>query len=200
MLVFVTGLWFESTCNKRRHSQQNQTTTTPPRHAIFPVHHRHCRFSSTAPSPKPLWLLRRYLQLQKKKKKKKIRVTPHSDYLTIFFCFFSILNIYIDIGMRDWRRRMLSVLKVLKAQFQEWNFWAVFSFFWFIGVVVLHNTIGCWLVHYLGCAPFCFWMNAFTYCKLMYLYSLLIWFDFVGVKIWYKFDNIEEFGYLKWMR
>ena len=94
MLVFVTGLWFESTCNKRRHSQQNQTTTTPPRHAIFPVHHRHCRFSSTAPSPKPLWLLRRYLQLQKKKKKKKIRVTPHSDYLTIFF-FFSILNIYI---------------------------------------------------------------------------------------------------------
>ena len=94
MLVFVTGLWFESTCNKRRHSQQNQTTTTPPRHAIFSVHHRHCRFSSTAPSPKPLWLLRRYLQLQKKKKKKKIRVTPHSDYLTIFFFFFNSEYIY----------------------------------------------------------------------------------------------------------
>ena len=114
MLVFVTGLWFESTCNKRRHSQQNQTKTTPPRHAIFSVHHRHCRFSSTAPSPKPLWLLRRYLQLQKKKKKKKIRVTPHSDYLTIFF-FFSILNIYIDIGMRDWRRRMLKCFEDLES-------------------------------------------------------------------------------------
>ena len=148
MLVFVTGLWFESTCNKRRHSQQNQTTTTPPRHAIFSVHHRHCRFSSTAPSPKPLWLLRRYLQLQKKKKKKKIRVTPHSDYLTIFF-FFSILNIYIDIGMRDWRRRMLKCFEDLESSISGVKLLGSFSFFWFIGVVVFHNTIGCWLVHYL---------------------------------------------------